>query len=84
MEIFNLWYEQERLSESQMSLLQRLLFKKGKRERIENWRPISLLNSDYKLLATVLATHLRATLPDLIHADQTCGIPNRTTFEYGL
>ena len=81
MEIFNLGHDQGQLSESQMTWLLRLLFKKGERELLNNWRPISLLNTDYKLLATVLATRLRATLPDVIHQDQTCGIPNRSIYE---
>ncbi len=80
-EVFNLGYENEQLSESQMSSILRLLFKKGERELIENWRPISLLNTDYKLLATVIANRLRPTLPDVIHEDQTCGIPQRSIYE---
>ena len=54
MEIFNLGHNQGQLSESQMTSLLRLLFKKGEREFLDNWRPISLLNTHYKLLATVL------------------------------
>ena len=44
--IFNIGYDKEQLSESQMSSLLRPLFKKGERDRIENWRPISI---EYRL-----------------------------------
>ena len=38
---------------------------------LKNWRPISLLNVDYKLLSQVLAKRMELTLPKLIHTDQT-------------
>ena len=40
-----------------------LLFKKGDRELMGNYRPITLLCADYKILARVVARRLRAALP---------------------
>ena len=38
---------------------------------LKNWRPISLLTVDYKILSSALATRLKSELITLIHEDQT-------------
>ena len=38
---------------------------------LKNWRPLTLLNVDYKIILKLLATRLKATLPSIIAPQQT-------------
>ena len=38
---------------------------------LKNWRPITLLTVDYKILSSVLAMRLKSNLSDIIHEVQT-------------
>ena len=69
------------LSDSQRQGIIRLLFKKDDPLLLKNWRPISLLNTDYKICTKVLANRLRKVLSVILHEDQTCGVPGRSIFE---
>ena len=44
---------------------------------LSNWRPVTLLNVDYKILAKVIAMRIEPVLPKLIHPDQTGFIKGR-------
>ena len=44
---------------------------------LKNWRPISLLNVDYKIITKELAMRLKQVLPEIIHSDQTANIKDR-------
>ncbi len=38
---------------------------------LKNWRPINLLNTDYKIIAKILAIRFKNVLPHIINDDQT-------------
>ena len=40
------------------------------REYLNNWRPISLLNTDYKIITSVMANRMKSVLNDIISPDQ--------------
>ena len=44
---------------------------------ISSWRPITLLNSTYKILAGTIANRLKVVLDRIIHPDQTAFLKNR-------
>ena len=75
--VFNASLEAGLLPFSQREALIALIFKKGDRLDHKNWRPISLLNVDYKLCARVLAGRLLKVIASVVAPDQTCGVPGR-------
>ena len=68
------------MTEGQKKAILRLS-KKENRKLLKNWRPISLLNSDYKLAAKVKAKRLQKVLPTIMNEDKTCGVRGRTIYE---
>lgn len=54
-----------------------LIHKKGDRQRLTNWRPVSLLNIDYKIAAKILSCRLGLCLNDVISKTQKAGLPER-------
>lgn len=76
--VFNYAFQHGSLSVTQRRGVITLVFKKGDRTKLKNWRPITLLTTDYKILTKALANRLKSVLHLLIHPDQTACIPNRT------
>ena len=54
-----------------------VIFKKGDRTLLKNYRPISLTNCDYKILTFVLARRIQKVIPKLISNDQSGYIKGR-------
>lgn len=50
---------------------------KGQSDNLDNYRPISLLNTDYKILAKILANRLKNVINSIISPYQSYSIPKR-------
>jgi hypothetical protein len=57
------------------------IYKKKDCSRIENYCPITLLNTDYKTMTKALAMQLATHIWSLIHPDQTGFIPKHSIFD---
>ena len=74
----NYTYKTGEMSTSQRLGVITLIPKKDKdRTQLKNWRPISLLTTDYKLLTKMLANNLSNVLPTVINNDQTAYLKGR-------
>ena len=56
------------------------IYKKKDQTEISNYRPITLLNTDYKLLTKVMAHQLLDDIEHMIHQDQTGFIQKRSIY----
>lgn len=75
-------FENKRLSQSQRIGIINLIPKKDKDIRfLKNWRPVSLLNTDYKILTKALAIRLQKVISNLVHTDQVGYIKGRNIGE---
>ena len=70
-------YETGLLPESQRAAIIRCLPKKGDHADVRNWRPISLLNADYKIFAKCITNRLATFLPFVISPHQTANVKSR-------
>ena len=81
-EVFqNIWLSGEIKESFNASIIQLIYKGKGKMSMLENYRPISLMNADYKLLTKALASRIKPILPDIILSGQTCSIDGRSTYD---
>jgi hypothetical protein len=58
-----------------------LIPKSGDHAKLENWRPITLLGSLYKILAKTLARRLQVFLPNVIRPGQTGFVEGRSILD---
>jgi hypothetical protein len=56
------------------------IFKKKDCTEISNYRPITLLNTDYKILTKVLALQIIDEIHHMLHPDQMGFVPKRSVF----
>lgn len=74
-------FHDNELCESMKISILTLIPKKGDLRSLNNWRPISLLNVDYKVIAKALAKRITSISKNIISEDQTCCIPGRDISE---
>ena len=77
---FNASFQKGLLSYSQCSAVITLVHK-GKdlpKNKLSNWRPISLTNTDYKILAKCLAKRLSGVISSIVSEDQVGFIKGRS------
>ena len=78
LESLNAAFDEGELSPSQRQAIITLIEKNGKDKRlIKNWRPISLLNIETKILSKVLATRIKSVIKSVIQPYQTAYVPGR-------
>ncbi len=65
------------LTATQKIAIRVLLFKKGDSHDVGNYRPISLTNVDYKILAYILLAHFQPFIDEIVHPAQTAYISGK-------
>lgn len=80
-EMVNYVFECGELSESQKDGVVTLIFKKGDPTEIKNYRPITLLNVDYKIIAKLLACRLKGVVRSVVGESLVCAVPGRSVWE---
>ena len=76
-ESFNESYEEGQLSDTQRTAVISLIFKKGDAQLLSNYRPISLTNCDYKILAFCLANRIQRVIKSVVNSSQVAYIKGR-------
>ena len=77
-------FSREELSTSQKQSVIKLIGKKDRYKRlIKNWRPISSLNVDSKLISKSLANRLQYVISNLVSENQSAYVSNRFISEGG-
>ena len=75
--MLNETFQKKILPDSTKKALLTLLYKRGDRSLLSNYRPLSITNCDYKILTFVLANRLQKVIGKLISKDQKGYIKNK-------
>ena len=76
-ELFNNIFLKGKMPKSMREAIIKLLYKKNDHKNIKNWRPISLLNTDYKILSKIIVNRLIPIFENHISVQQSTGLPGR-------
>ncbi|WAR01916.1 YTX2-like protein, partial [Mya arenaria] len=66
-----------KLCDTQYKGVLTLIYKNGDRGDLKNWRPLSILCVDYKIIAKALSNRIKPILSKIIHSDQKGFIKNK-------
>jgi hypothetical protein len=69
--------QEGKLPTSMLNGIITLIRKQGDLSLLSNWRPTTLLNTNYKLITSFLTRRIISVLPDFINTDQIYCISNR-------
>ena len=72
------------ISDSQCKGVITLIKKDGNGKDLKNWRPISLLCVDYKIVAKLLAKRVQCVLDKIIDSNQFCAVPGRSIVQCNM
>jgi hypothetical protein len=81
LEIFTQTFEDNKLTEDQKRGVTVCTQKTTRPTHPMDFRPISLLNTDLKILDRIIASRLRPILIELLHPSKYCGLPGNTILE---
>ena len=70
-------YEIEVLPNSTRTSVLAAIFKSNNNQLLDNYRPLSLSNTDYKIVAFVFAERMKSIMEYIINPDQTAGVKGR-------
>uniref|UniRef100_A0A3B3XUJ8 Reverse transcriptase domain-containing protein n=1 Tax=Poecilia mexicana TaxID=48701 RepID=A0A3B3XUJ8_9TELE len=77
LQVYNEAFREGRLPNMMNQGMITLLYKKGPQNNLKNWRPLTLLGLDVKILSKALFFRVQAVISSIIDKEQTCGIPGR-------
>lgn len=76
--LLNVWYDEGHFPGSFLDADIFCLKKGGSSSNALNFRPLALLNTDYKIFTRILASRVGVTLPETIHPNQNGFVTGRT------
>lgn len=68
--VLNKWFQEEHIPEDMLKAKVVLIFKKGSTDNLANYRPISLLNSIYKIYAAIIQNRVEQGIDDILQETQ--------------